>query len=584
MQVDRMSSRVAVISFLIVAGIAMSALLLAPAKAFHPAAEGSEPVRPQGLDQNIARYVVDVLDAIPHDSESHTQGLIFHEGFLYESEGKTYDPPDGGPTEIRSSIRRLHPTSGEVLQRADRNDVWNEGLARVGDRLVHMSYKAQKAFFYDLSSFEEVASYDYEQLEGWGLCHDGKRLIMSDGTPNLYFRDPSDFSPMGVISITYQGAPFWKVNELECVGGMVYANVFPGSGHFSDQGLIVEIDPRTGEVVGEIDARGLLTPEEQALASDMNGIAWDPDLSVFYLTGKLWPTMFKVRLITPAADTATPTLAPPSPTSDEPPTVTATPTPTPVPAERWSVEVLGELPHDDTIYTQGLLLHEGTLYESAGNPKGIGPERPSSLRAVEPRSGDQLRIAELDDVFYGEGLALADDRLFWITWRDQRAFVFDRDTFERTQTFRYDGDGWGLCYNGESLVMSDGSDQLTFRDPRTFGVERRVEVKDEGSPVFALNELECVGDHVFANVWKTEEIVRIDAETGRVSAIIDASGLRPETATLSEAVLNGIAHDDATGNFLITGKWWDTLYEVRFVPEGGPKGPGPIYLPWLQKP
>ena len=154
-----------------------------------------------------------------------------------------------------------------------------------------------------------------------------------------------------------------------------------------------------------------------------------------------------------------------------------------------------------------------------------------------------------------------------------------RDSFERLEVHSYAGEGWGLCSDGHDLFMSDGSARITRRDPEDFSVLGQVEVRDMGQPVARLNELECVDDLVYANVWKTDEILRIDRRSGSVLARIDASGLRPASATNREAVLNGIAWDAASQTFLITGKWWDLMYRVRFVPASA----APIHLPLLRQ-
>ena len=230
------------------------------------------------------------------------------------------------------------------------------------------------------------------------------------------------------------------------------------------------------------------------------------------------------------------------------------------PAE-LEVEVVERLPHDSSAFTQGLLLEDGSLFESTGL---YGR---SSLRQVDPETGEVIRMRPLDPSLFGEGLALVGDRLIQLTWRAGRALVFDRASFEPLGSFDYEGEGWGLCFDGQSLWMSDGSASLFIRDPDTFELEDAVEVTLDGEPVRRLNELECVGEHVYANIWQTEEIVRIDKKSGRVDAVIDASGLlTPQLRAVlpPDAVLNGIAYDPRDGTFLITGKLWPALFVVRF--------------------
>jgi glutaminyl-peptide cyclotransferase len=228
--------------------------------------------------------------------------------------------------------------------------------------------------------------------------------------------------------------------------------------------------------------------------------------------------------------------------------------------EALRVEVVATHPHARDAFTQGLLYHDGWLYESTGL---VGR---SSLRRVELATGRVVKRAEVPGNLFAEGLARVDDRLLQITWHAGKALVWDRDTFEHLSTHRYEGEGWGLCFDGTHLIMSDGSDRLYFRNPRTFDVERHVQVTKVDRPVRHLNELECVGDAVYANVWQREEILRIDAASGKVTATIDASGLLAADEMRDVDVLNGIAYVPERETFLLTGKLWPKLFEVRFVP------------------
>ena len=171
---------------------------------------------------------------------------------------------------------------------------------------------------------------------------------------------------------------------------------------------------------------------------------------------------------------------------------------------------------------------------------------------------------------------MAGDRVWQLTWREGVARVYARNGLRLLRTVPYDGEGWGICFDGRRLVTSDGSSRLAFRDPVSFRVLRRVRVTLDGparvraglaaGAVERLNELECVGGSVYANVWQTDLIVRIDPGSGRVSAVIDASGLLPPAAAAAADVLNGIAYDPARKLFLLTGKLWPRLYEVRLAP------------------
>lgn len=217
-------------------------------------------------------------------------------------------------------------------------------------------------------------------------------------------------------------------------------------------------------------------------------------------------------------------------------------------------------PHDRRAFTQGLVLRDGVLYESTGL---VGQ---SSLRIVNPRTGQVTRQVQVAAPYFAEGLADVGPRLLQLTWQHGVAFVYDRQTLARTGEFTYSGEGWGLCHSGRTLYMSDGSATLTERDPQTFAVRRTLRVVQDGAPVDRLNELECVGTDVYANVWTTDTIVRIETSTGRVTARIDAAGLLGPMDRVGVDVLNGIAHDPADGTFLITGKLWPRLFRVRFEP------------------
>ncbi|MPY91329.1 MAG: glutaminyl-peptide cyclotransferase [Luteitalea sp.] len=228
-------------------------------------------------------------------------------------------------------------------------------------------------------------------------------------------------------------------------------------------------------------------------------------------------------------------------------------------AARLRVEVVNSYPHDPAAFTQGLLLEDGVLYESTGL------EGRSSLRQVELETGRVLRRLDIPAPTFAEGLALVGRRLVQLTYTSGQAFEYDFDTFKRLRELKYSGEGWGLCHDGTSLVMSNGSDRLAYRDPTTFSVQREVSVTLDERPLANVNELECVEDGVYANVWNTEMIVRIDGRTGHVIEQIDASGLLSEEARRTTDVLNGIAYDASTKTFLITGKLWPRLFRVRFV-------------------
>ena len=225
-------------------------------------------------------------------------------------------------------------------------------------------------------------------------------------------------------------------------------------------------------------------------------------------------------------------------------------------------EIIKSYPHDTNAFTQGLLFYNDRLYESTG----LRGE--SDLREVILESGQVNRILELEAKYFAEGLARVGDKLYQITWQAGDAFVYDLATFGIEDRFRYEGEGWGLCYDGSSLFMTDGSDKLYQRNPDTFEITKTLMVSLNEQAVSNLNELECVGDHIYANIWLTDMIVKIDKKTGRVVTEIDASKLLSdeEEAVLDpNAVLNGIAYNKESQTFYLTGKLWPKLFEVRFI-------------------
>ena len=223
--------------------------------------------------------------------------------------------------------------------------------------------------------------------------------------------------------------------------------------------------------------------------------------------------------------------------------------------------MLRNLPHDPLAYTQGLVFQDGVLFESTGR-RGA-----SSVRRVDLESGEVLSIHQLSEEYFGEGLALVGSELIQLTWQSGLAFVYDSESLELKRTLEYTGEGWGLCFDGESLFMSDGSDRLLKRDPLTFEVIEEVPATKDGFSVWRLNELECVGDEIFANIYQTNRIVRIDKHTGEVRAEIDGYGLSVASRRTPdpEAVFNGIAYDPASGHFYVTGKLWPNLFEIEIL-------------------
>ena len=227
-------------------------------------------------------------------------------------------------------------------------------------------------------------------------------------------------------------------------------------------------------------------------------------------------------------------------------------------------EVVAVYPHDPAAFTQGLLWDDGGFYESTG----LRGE--SSVRRVA-LDGTVEQIEPVDEAYFAEGLVLVDERLIQLTWQSQVALVYERETLQEVGRFTYTGEGWGICLAEETgiLWMSDGSSRLVARDAATFERLSEIEVMLEGEPVVRLNELECVGNHIYANVWQTDLIMQIEQESGRVSAVVDASGLLPAEERVgfsSNDVLNGIAYDPEQALFYLTGKRWPQLFAVRFIP------------------
>lgn len=228
--------------------------------------------------------------------------------------------------------------------------------------------------------------------------------------------------------------------------------------------------------------------------------------------------------------------------------------------EQLKAEVVATYPHDPDAFTQGLLMSEGALFESTGQ---LGE---SSIRRVELGTGRVLRQIDVSSDLFAEGLALVDGRLIQLTWKSGIAIVYDGETLAELDRLTYEGEGWGLCYDGERLVMSDGSSDLVFRDPVTFTEIGRITVTRDGEPVDKINELECVEGVVYANIWKSDQIIVVEPDTGEVTTEIDVSGLIDEENLSSAGVLNGIAYDSESEQFYLTGKDWQLLFEVRWVP------------------
>jgi glutamine cyclotransferase len=245
-------------------------------------------------------------------------------------------------------------------------------------------------------------------------------------------------------------------------------------------------------------------------------------------------------------------------TSSVPTSSTDALTPEAVPV--YTYKTINTYPHDPNAYTQGLVFEDGILYE------GTGLRGRSTLRKVVLETGDVWQLYALPAQFFGEGVTVFGDRIIQLTWQSNVGFVYDKNSFALLQEFHYPTEGWGLTHDGERLIMSDGTPTLHFLDPETLEEIGRIEVYDQDSPVPKLNELEYIQGEIYANVWQTDRIARIDPHTGQVVGWIDLSGLlSPEDYSQPLDVLNGIAYDSKNDRLFVTGKLWPKLFEIELV-------------------
>lgn len=232
-------------------------------------------------------------------------------------------------------------------------------------------------------------------------------------------------------------------------------------------------------------------------------------------------------------------------------------------APRFSFKVVKAYPHDPSAFTQGLVFADGIFYESTGL------NGQSTLRKVTPETGKVIQQIAVEPQYFAEGLALVGDELLQLTWQSQVGFAYDKTTLKRLRTFTYPTEGWGMAYDGAELVMSDGSSHLFFLDPKTQKTIRDLPVTDGGRPVERLNELEFIRGELWANVWQTDRIARIDPRNGHVTGWIDLTGLlRPEARGPEGDVLNGIAWDRAGDRVFVTGKKWPWMFQIEVIPAG----------------
>jgi glutaminyl-peptide cyclotransferase len=227
---------------------------------------------------------------------------------------------------------------------------------------------------------------------------------------------------------------------------------------------------------------------------------------------------------------------------------------------QYGYEIVNTYRHDPLAFTQGLLYLDGVLYE------GTGLEEQSSIRKVKLETGEVLQKRDVPGQYFGEGIVVWKDRLLELTWKAEKGLIYDLASFQPKGEFPYPGEGWGLTTDGKRIIMSDGTAELRFWDPETLKETGRITVTDEGRPVPELNELEWVKGEIFANVWQTERIARIDPKTGKVTGWIDLKGLlTPQDHNELTDVLNGIAYDAKGDRLFVTGKRWPKLFEIKLV-------------------
>lgn len=225
--------------------------------------------------------------------------------------------------------------------------------------------------------------------------------------------------------------------------------------------------------------------------------------------------------------------------------------------EVWSLSIVNEYPHNPINFTQGLEFSNGVLYE------GTGQLGQSKVAKIDLSTGNDLVKMGLDGSQFGEGITILDETLYQITWTTGRCFTYDKNTLQpKSKEFNFTGEGWGLCNDGKSIIMSDGSERITFRDPKTFSIQRTIEVYTNQESVINLNELEYVDGFIYANIWMTSKIVVIDPDNGKVIAVLDGSELVKKGRGQQGDVMNGIAFDGQSNKLFMTGKRWEKLFEV----------------------
>lgn len=236
----------------------------------------------------------------------------------------------------------------------------------------------------------------------------------------------------------------------------------------------------------------------------------------------------------------------------------------------YTYDIVKTYPHDAKAFTQGLIFHDGFLYEGTGGKRARGDDFYSSLRKVEVETGKVLQKYDLADSFFGEGITILNDKIYQVTWQEQTGFIYDLNDFKLLKEFRYSGEGWGLTNDGTNLIMSDGTHIIRFINPETFETVRTIVVSDEkGKPVMELNELEYIKGEIWANIWQEGWIIRIDPASGKLLGRIDLTKLADGEMKKDRAadVLNGIAYDAQNDRIFVTGKKWRQLFEIKVKPK-----------------
>lgn len=229
--------------------------------------------------------------------------------------------------------------------------------------------------------------------------------------------------------------------------------------------------------------------------------------------------------------------------------------------KQWGIKIVAEYPHLDSNFTQGLAFSGNAFFESTGDPNSSGS---SLVGEINLQTGKIMRRTTLDASYFGEGITILDNKIFQITWKNQSCFVYNQTDFSRDTLFSYAGEGWGICNDGTSLIMSDGTERLTYLDPKTFKAQKTIQVYTNEGPISKLNELEFIDGLIYANIWTTNLIAVIEPQKGKVLAIIDATELATKGKGNGE-VLNGIAYNNVTKKTYMTGKYWTKLFEVQTV-------------------